>query len=154
MTFYEEGKFQLDDPVHKFIPSWKGMKVAAGDGPDGQPKVEDADHPMTMRELMSHTGGLTYGFFSRSQVDTLYQQAGVLDPSSSLEEMVEKLSRIPLRQQPGSEWHYSVSVDVQGYLVELFAGQAVRRGPEGAHLRAAGHEGHRLLGAAGRRPTG
>lgn len=123
MTLYEEGKFKLDDPVHKFIPEWKGMKVAAGEGENGQPKVEKADHPMTMRELMSHTGGLTYGFFSRSQVDTLYQQAGVLDRNSTLEQMVQKLAKIPLRQQPGSEWHYSVSVDVQGYLVELFTGK-------------------------------
>ena len=123
MTQYEAGKFKLDDPVEKFIPEFKGMKVAASDGEDGKPVVEDADHPMTMRELMSHTGGLTYGFFSRSQVDTLYQEAGILGLGDSLETMVQKLSKIPLRQQPGSEWHYSVSVDVQGYLVEVFTGK-------------------------------
>ncbi len=122
MMSYEEGKFELDDPVHKHIPEWKGMKVAAAEGPDGKPKTEKADHPMTMRELMSHTGGLTYGFFSRSQVDTLYQKANVLDRNSTLEQMVQKLADIPLRQQPGSQWHYSVSVDVQGYLVEKFTG--------------------------------
>ena len=123
MTLYDEGKFKLSDPVEKYIPEFKGMKVAAGEGPDGKPEVEKADHKMTIRELMSHTGGLTYGFFSRSQVDTLYQKANVLDRDSTLEQMVQKLGKIPLRQQPGTEWHYSVSVDVQGYLVEVLTGK-------------------------------
>jgi len=123
MTFYDEGAFTLDDPVAKFIPEFKGLKVAAGDGPEGQPVVVDADHEMTIRELVSHTGGLTYGFFSRSQVDALYQQADTLNRDSTLKDMVGKLGAIPLRQQPGSAWHYSVAVDVQGYLVEVLAGK-------------------------------
>ncbi len=123
MTLYEEGKFTLDDPVEKFIPQLAGLQVAAGDGPDGKPLVEPAHHKVTIRELMSHTAGFTYGFFSRSQVDTLYQQAGVLDPNSSLEAMVTKLGKIPLRQQPGSMWHYSVAVDIQGRLIEVLAGK-------------------------------
>ena len=123
MTFHDDGAFTLDDPVAKFIPEFKDLQVAVEDGPDGQPVVADADHDMTIRELVSHTGGLTYGFFSRSQVDTLYQQADVLNRDSTLKDMVTKLGAIPLRQQPGSAWHYSVSVDVQGYLVEVLAGK-------------------------------
>jgi CubicO group peptidase (beta-lactamase class C family) len=124
MTLYDEGKFELDDPVEKYIPELAGLKVAKADGPDGSPEVEDAHHPMTIRELMSHTGGLTYGFFSRSQVDTLYQKANILDRNSTLKEFVDKLAKIPLRQQPGTQWHYSVSVDVQGYLVEVLSGKS------------------------------
>jgi CubicO group peptidase (beta-lactamase class C family) len=78
---------------------------------------------MTIRELVSHTGGLTYGLFARSQVDTLYAQANILDRNQTLQEFVGKLSKIPLKTQPGTSWEYSVSVDVQGYLVEVLAGK-------------------------------
>jgi CubicO group peptidase (beta-lactamase class C family) len=122
MMLYEEGKFRLADPVAKYIPQFENLKVAAGEGPDG-PIVEDADHAMTIRELMSHSAGLSYGLFSRSQVDTMYTEANVLDNNSTLKDMVDKLGKIPLRQQPGSRWHYSVAVDVQGYLVEVLSGQ-------------------------------
>jgi CubicO group peptidase (beta-lactamase class C family) len=121
MMLYEEGKFRLSDPVAKYIPEFKNLKVAAGIGKNG-PIVEDADHPMTIRELMSHTAGLTYGIFSKSQVDDIYVKAGVFDPNSTLKDMIHKLSKIPLRQQPGSLWHYSIAVDVQGYLVEVLSG--------------------------------
>ena len=124
MTYYEEGRFTLDDPVSKFIPEFADLKVAKEDGRDGNPIVEDADHPMTMRELMSHTAGLTYGLFSQSQVDTLYQKAGIIvDPSLTVKQMVDKLAKIPLRQQPGSMWHYSIAVDVQGYVLEVLGGK-------------------------------
>ncbi|HEX2466060.1 MAG TPA: serine hydrolase domain-containing protein [Thermoanaerobaculia bacterium] len=123
MTLYDQGKFKLEDPVEKYIPELANLKVAKADGPDGNPVVEDPTHKMTIRELVSHTGGLTYGFFSRSQVDTLYQKANILDRNSTLKEFVTKLGKIPLRQQPGTLWHYSVSVDVQGYLVEVLSGK-------------------------------
>ncbi len=86
--------------------------------------MEDAHHPMTIRELMTHTSGLTYGLFSRSQVDSMYIKKGVLNSNSTLKDMISKLSKIPLRHQPGSLWHYSVAVDVQGYLVEVLSGQS------------------------------
>ncbi len=123
MTYYDEGRFTLDDPVSKFIPEFADLKVAKEDGPDGMPITENADHPMTMRELMSHTAGLSYGLFSQSQVDTLYTKANVLDFNQSLKDMIDKLAKIPLRQQPGSMWHYSIAVDVQGYVLEVLAGK-------------------------------
>ena len=123
MILYEEGKFKLSDPVAMYIPEFTDLQVYAGMADDGTMLTEPADHPMTMRELMSHTGGLTYGLFSQSPVDDLYNEAAVLDPASNLQDMIDKLAKIPLRQQPGSLWHYSVSVDVQGYLVEKLSGQ-------------------------------
>lgn len=123
LMLYEEGKFKLDDPVEQYIPEFKGMQVAVEDGADGHPVTEPADHPVTIRELMSHTGGFTYGRFSQSQVDSLYVKADVLDPNSTLADMVQKLKDIPLRQQPGTQWHYSVSVDIQARLVEILSGK-------------------------------
>ena len=147
MTLYDQGKFKLEDPVEKYIPELANLKVAKADGPDGNPVVEEPTHKMTIRELVSHTGGLTYGFFSRSQVDTLYQKANILDRNSTLQEFVTKLGKIPLRQQPGTLWHYSVSVDVQGYLVEVLSGKPFDQYLEETHLQAPRHEGHRVLGA-------
>ena len=123
MTLFEEGKFQLSDPVEQYIPELKNLKVAKEDGPDGMPILEEPDHKMTIRELVSHTGGLTYGIFSRSQTDLLYQKANILDRDQTLKEFVTKLGKLPLRQQPGTLWHYSVSVDVQGYLIEVLSGK-------------------------------
>ena len=122
MTFFDEGRFTLDDPVSKFLPELKGLKVAAGEK-DGELLLEDADHAMTIRELVSHTAGLTYGFFSQTPVDQLYRQANILDNSSTLADMVGKLAKIPLWAQPGAKWQYSVAVDVQGRLVEVLAGK-------------------------------
>ena len=122
MTFFDEGRFTLDDPVSKFLPELKGLKVAVGEK-DGEPLLEDADHEMTIRELVSHTAGLTYGFFSQTPVDMLYRQASILDPNSTLADMVGKLAKIPLWAQPGAKWQYSVAVDVQGRLVEVLAGK-------------------------------
>ncbi len=122
MMLYEEGKFALDDPVETYIPEFTNLVVAADDAPNGIPMAELPQHKMTMRELLSHTGGLTYGAFSRSRVDTLYGEMNVLDANGTLQDMIDKLAQIPLRQQPGSAWHYSVSVDVQGYLVEKLSG--------------------------------
>ena len=120
MILFEEGKFRLSDQVEMYIPEFEDLKVASGIGKDG-PLVEEAHHPMTIRELMTHTAGLTYGYFSQSQVDSLYVKSGILN-SKTLKEMVIKLSEIPLRQQPGTLWHYSVAVDVQAYLVEVLSG--------------------------------
>lgn len=123
MILYEEGKFKLSDPVEKYIPEFTDLQVAAGEDEDGNILTEPANHKMTIRELMSHSGGLSYGLFSQSKVDDLYNEVNVLDADSTLQDMIDKLGAIPLRQQPGSMWHYSVSVDVQGYLVEKLSGQ-------------------------------
>ena len=122
MTLYEEGKFRLSDPVQRYIPEFTDLKVAASWGPDG-PVLEDADHPMTIRELMSHTAGLAYGIGAPGPTDSLYSARRVLSRQGTLEDMIDKLAELPLRHQPGSRWYYSIAVDVQGYLVEVLSGQ-------------------------------
>jgi CubicO group peptidase (beta-lactamase class C family) len=122
MMLYEEGKFRLGDPVRRYIPEFADLKVAASWGPGG-PVLDDADHPMTIRELMTHTAGLAYGIGDPHPADRLYASEGVLDPSQTLKDMIDKLAELPLRQQPGTQWTYSIGVDVQGYLVEILSGQ-------------------------------
>ena len=122
MMLYEEGKWQLNDPVSQFIPEFAGLDVHVGERIDGSLAVEPAARAMTMRELLTHSGGLDYGFDDHA-VARAYREHGVLDADAPLQAMIDKLSDIPLRSQPGTEWHYSVSVDVQGYLVEKLSGQ-------------------------------
>src|SRR4030095_278199 len=80
------------------------------------------DHAMTMRELMTHSGGLTYGIFGSTVVDKMYTEGNVLDRGQAMQTMIDKLAKIPLLFQPGERWHYSVAADVQGYLVEKLSG--------------------------------
>ena len=117
MMLYEEGKIDLDAPVSKYIKSFKGLKVYEEDG-NVEPERE-----MTVRDQLRHTAGLTYGYFGNTEVDKQYRNVSILDKDSSLDEMAEKLSKIPLLYQPGKVWHYSVAVDVLGYLVEVVSGQ-------------------------------
>ena len=122
MTFFDEGRFALDDPIGKHMPKLNGLKVLAM-GEDGTRQPVPASREPTIRELVSHTAGFTYGFFSRTPVDALYRQANILDNNSTLGEMIDKLAELPLWGQPGERWHYSVAADVQGYLVEVLAGK-------------------------------
>ncbi len=123
MMLYEEGCFQLDDPVSRFIPELDGLKVCTGEDARG-PTTVGQSTPISVRHLLTHTAGLSYGFHPGSAVDRLYQNANVLDPASTLEEMVHKLSQLPLAHEPGSVWRYSVATDVLGYLVEVVSGEA------------------------------
>jgi len=123
MMLFEEGKWQLNDPVSKHIPEFANLKVGKVNPQNGSVTQVAPDHPMTMRELMSHSGGLTYGVFGSTAVDKMYTDVNVLDRDATLQAMIDKLGKIPLLHQPGERWHYSVSVDVQGYLVEKLSGQ-------------------------------
>lgn len=121
MMLFEEGKWQLDDPVAKFVPEFANLKVYGTDAA-GNMVLNDQTHPVTMRELMSHTGGFTYGFFSNTPVDKLQREADILNVDITLEQMIKRIAKLPLNTQPGSEWHYSISVDIQGYIVEKLSG--------------------------------
>lgn len=121
MILYEEGKWNPEDPIAKYIPEFAHLKVFAGYDRNGKMILEDPVHPPTMRELMTHTAGFTYGFFANDPIDKMYMDQRVLG-SSSLQEMIDKLANIPLLYQPGTEWVYSLSVDIQGYLVQKLSG--------------------------------
>jgi CubicO group peptidase (beta-lactamase class C family) len=124
LMLYEEGKWRLDDPVSRFIPEFGALTVWVGENPDGTPKTEPARRSMTMRELMTHSGGLAYGLVGGHAVDKLYLQAGLLDPRQPLQALIGGIAALPLVAQPGTRWSYSVAVDVQGYLVEKLSGQS------------------------------
>ena len=122
MMLYEEGKWKPSDPISRHIPEFKNLKVYAGNGPDGQPVFVAPTHAPTLGELMSHTAGFTYGVFGSTPVDKLYQQSAPL-AATSLQDFIDRMARLPLLYQPGEGWVYSVSVDIQGYLVEKLSGK-------------------------------
>lgn len=121
MMLYEEGLFQLDDPVADYIPELNDVKVFAGAG------VPPADlaRPISIRHLMTHTSGLTYGFLGASPVSAMYNQAKILRPDHSTKQMVQTLATLPLANQPGEAWRYSVSTDVLGHFVEVVSGMSL-----------------------------
>lgn len=122
MQLYEQGRFLLDDPVHKYIPAWRNLQVfKAGVYPNFL--TVPAQRAMTIRDLFTHMSGLTYGFMQRSNVDAAYRELG-LDGSKglTLDSLVENLARLPLEFSPGSAWNYSVATDVLGYLVQVLSG--------------------------------
>ena len=124
MMLYEEGLFFLDDPVGRYLPELANLpvaKLAEATGPDDIP-TERANRQMTIRDLLRHTSGLTYGSFSNTAVDQAYRQAGV-GSEATLAELVTDLGKMPLMYQPGTTWNYSLSVDVLGRLVEVLSGQ-------------------------------
>jgi CubicO group peptidase (beta-lactamase class C family) len=121
MMLFEEGKWQLNDPVAKYIPEFAKLKVYGTDA-NNNVVMKDPAHPVTMRELMSHSGGFTYGFFSNTAVDKLQLEADLLNPNNTLDEFIKRVAKLPLNAQPGSEWHYSISVDIQGYIVQKLSG--------------------------------
>jgi len=122
MMLYEEGKWLPTDPIAKHIPEFANLKVFTGMDANGQPILVAPNHPPTMGELMSHNAGFTYGLFGNSPVDKMYQADNPLD-APSLQAFIDKVATKPLLYQPGEKWVYSVSVDIQGYLVQKLSGK-------------------------------
>lgn len=122
MMLAEEGRIRLVNPVSTYLPEMKGLKVgvektdAAG---DRTLVLEDARREMTVQDLLRHTSGVTYGQFGDSLVKKAYREANVFDPGQTNAEFVTKLSRLPLQNQPGEVWDYSMSTDVLGRIVEV-----------------------------------
>ncbi len=126
MSLYERGVFQLDNPVSAFIPELKGLEVFQAGDRDHYRTVP-AEREMTIRDLLTHTAGLTYGFMNIHPVDAMYRARGVEGSRSkgTLKGMVEKLGELPLLFSPGTRWSYSVATDVLGYLVEVLSGMTL-----------------------------
>ena len=116
MILYEEGRFQLGDPVSKFLPELAELDVLV----DGE-RVP-AENVMTMQQLLTHTAGFSYGFNPEDPVDQLYNETEVLR-AKDLDEFIERLAALPLKYEPGTQWHYSVAVDVTGAVIERISGQ-------------------------------
>ncbi|MGB7298542.1 MAG: serine hydrolase domain-containing protein [Burkholderiaceae bacterium] len=126
MMLYEQGHFQLDDPIAIYLPEFRNTPVWDG-GKAGLDSVHPQKTPITVRHLMTHTAGLTYDFMHSNVVDEHYREAGLNMPGAreSLESLVKRLAQAPLICQPGSQWNYSVASDVLGRLVEVWSGQSL-----------------------------
>jgi CubicO group peptidase (beta-lactamase class C family) len=118
MTLFDEDKFQLDDKVSKYIPEFKGAMVYNAVTKTLEPQIEE----MTIRHLLTHTSGLTYGWDQKAYVDSLYRATGASGWDGTIGEKVKILARLPLKHQPGAQWEYGLSIDVAGYLVEVLSG--------------------------------
>ena len=126
MMFHEAGHFHLDDPVSTFIPELGDLQVCTGMGETG-PRLSRLERPMTVRHLLTHTAGLSYGFAQDTPVDEMYRKSEPRRYDGTLKEMVTRLGELPLVSQPGTRWRYSLATDVLGYLVEVVSGQTFDR---------------------------
>ena len=126
MALYEEGCFQLDDPVSRYIPAFADTPVWVG-GTEDITATTAQESPMLVRHVLTHTSGLTYGFMNSNVVDAMYRELDMGQPPKEpdLESWTDTLTTIPLLCQPGSAWNYSVSTDVLGRLVEIWSGRTL-----------------------------
>jgi CubicO group peptidase (beta-lactamase class C family) len=129
MTLYERGYFQLNDPVHRVVPSWRNHRVWLEGAGDAM-KTEPLARPVSFRDVLTHMAGFTYGGVlpgvgDQHPLDALYRRLGIraMDSDDTMESFMEKLSQVPLLYQPGTRWMYSVATDVCGALVELISGK-------------------------------
>ena len=129
MMLFEDGKLSLTDPVSKFIPSFREMKVMSRSAQGAE--FTPARRQVTVRDLLTHRSGLTYGFLDNGPVGDAYRTGGVSDglglTEGTLEENVDRLAKAPLVSQPGADWHYSLSTDVLGRVVEVASGMPLDR---------------------------
>jgi CubicO group peptidase (beta-lactamase class C family) len=125
MMLYEEGKFQLTDPISRYIPAFKGQRVLSG-MENGSVNTVPARRDITIRDLLTHRSGLSYGFLDNGPVGAAYRASHVSDgltvTPGTIGENIDRLAAAPLQSQPGAEWHYSLATDVLGRLVEVVSG--------------------------------
>ncbi|MDX2033913.1 MAG: serine hydrolase domain-containing protein [Blastocatellia bacterium] len=121
MMLYEEGRFQLNDPLYLYLPEFRDVEVYQENGQPGGARVKPR-RPISPRDLMSHTAGLTYGAFGDTPVDRQYRAANLLDGSMTLADFSKKVASLPLLFHPGERWNYGVNTDILGRLVEALSG--------------------------------
>jgi CubicO group peptidase (beta-lactamase class C family) len=121
MSLYEDGKFQLDDPVSQYIPEFDNLKVVESYEPDGSYVLVPLERQPTMRELMSHTAGFGYGLFGDDPSNRAFQSRQIL-ASPDMQTFIDTVATVPLMFQPGERWFYSSAVDIQGAIVERLSG--------------------------------
>jgi len=128
MTLVQDGKIKLDDPVSKFIPSFANVKVGVEKkGEDGKPTLElvPPNRPMTVKDLMTHTSGITYGFYGDSLVRKAYRAANIYQGDFDLAEFAERIAKLPLHNQPGALWQYGHSTDILARVMEVASGKSL-----------------------------
>jgi len=125
MQLVDQGKLELDAPVSKYLPEFASLKIDSS--LNSNDSGTQAFGVPTIRDLLRHTAGLTYGIFGDTAVDRLYRNAGVLSRGDSNQVLVEKLGKIPLQYAPSTKFHYSVSVDVLGRVVEVVSGNSLEK---------------------------
>lgn len=122
MQLWEQGKFGLDDPLYRYLPEFESMQVYAGKDASGNPIYRPASRPITVRDILRHTAGFAYGA-GPTPAHQAYVKADPLALDIDLAEMGRRLAKVPLLFDPGSQWSYSIAVDVQALLVEKVSGQ-------------------------------
>ena len=146
LMLVDEGKLDLSAPVAQYIPEFRDVMVGV-ETKDAAGHVtiamEAPQRAMTVQDLMQHTSGLTYGVFGKSAIKDLYNKANLFDPRQTNAEFAAKIAKLPLQNQPGAKWDYSMSVDVLGRVVEIASGQELE-----AYLKA------RVLEPLGMKDTG
>ena len=126
MMLVDDGRLSLDDPVAKYIPAFADLKVSVektGESPGLV--LEPLNRPITIKDLLRHTSGLTYGFYGDSAVRKLYAQANLFDGDTDNAEFVARIAKLPLAEQPGTLWDYGHSTDVLGRVIEVVSGRSL-----------------------------
>src|SRR6185437_10266228 len=128
MMLVDAGKLKLDDPVAKFIPSFAKVKVGVEKKAENGEKSLDLvplKRPITIQDLMTHTSGITYGFYGDSLVRKAYAKANIYDGDFDNAEFAERIAALPLAEQPGTLWDYGHSTDILGRIIEVVSGKSL-----------------------------
>jgi CubicO group peptidase (beta-lactamase class C family) len=128
MLLVEDGRLSLDDPVAKYIPAFADAKVGVETRDEKQLRalrLDPLQRPITIEDLLRHTSGITYGFYGDSAVRKLYANSGLFEGDFDNAQFAERIAKLPLAEQPGTQWDYGHSTDVLGRVIEVVSGQSL-----------------------------